>query len=335
MKFKSRILAWFGVEPKPYRGRAFEKFAGAVQEAMQDEEMVALIGDPGCGKKTVVAEVVKRIRERDARSGVLSHIVVYVQSADKERVRINNIEEAMVYDLTDNSQNPNRYAEARTRQLARILGKIKEQNPAPKITVIIEQAHLLHGNTIRAIKQLREVRFLDKTEMFGVILIGHRPLKRKIELLNDVCDRFEFELMSKEESGGSIWQWLTPGDRVEYIEQVWGKLLSPKMREQIAAVCSTPLQIDRLVYEKMKEVYARGDKQFSEADFVFDLKKLMRENQFSDDDVAKATASKLSRSTVNLVVNGKYTGSDDAVQEVHQAIAELIRSRQQVESEVA
>lgn len=322
MKFSPRILNHFGIEDAGfYRGPAFVRLYENILEAMRAGLFYVLIGDPGCGKKTAVSEAVRAIYKENERNYNGKHHIVYVQAVDKQRLNIRTVEQAMIYDLS--AENPKRDAEARSRQLSRLLGVIVNRLPAERVTVIIEQAHLMHGNTIRAIKQLLELRFLDKAEMFGVILMGHRQLRQKIEGLNDVADRVEFELMSKG-IGNEDWQWLNPQDRVDYIKQRWGKALTPTMREHVAAMCRTPLAIDRIIYNKMKEVYERGDAAFGERDFL-PLKTEIEQAKLTLDDISKASG--VSKATVSLVVNNQYTGSEETAENVRAKIAELTGKR--------
>ena len=317
MKFKRRILENFGCEPEFWMGSGFEKLARDVHDAMRDGEFLALVGAPGCGKKTVVNRVCMDIDAANRRGLEPVHHIVYVQSMDKERIRIGQIANALIYDLSD--ERPKRDPEARTRQLARILGRAVVANQE-KVTVIIEQAHRMHANTIRAIKELRELKFLGVMDLFGVVLIGHRPLKGKIESLDDVVLRAEIELM--DEAHG----WMNYSERTDYLEKVFGDVLTATMREQIALTCKTPLAMDRMIYDRMKAVYIRGDRAFTDADFMLDLKTLIEKSGLSYQKIADATPRKLSKATVGQVVNGKYD-NPEVVAEVQRTIAQMTRKK--------
>lgn len=334
MKFKSRILNHFECQPDFWQGTAFRKAARDINDAMADGEFIAMIGDPGCGKKTVLNSVCDIIENMNKRS-TQKHHIIEVQSIDKERIRIRQIANAIVYQLGNNpsadderGESPKRDLEALARQTARLLGKAVVSNKE-KVTVIIYQAHNLHGNTIRAIKELRELKFLGVMELFGVVLIGHRPLKGKIESLEDVVLRTEMLVL--DEAHG----WMDGTHRLEYLKDRFGELLNPAMRRQIAIACKTPLAMDRLVYEKMKEVYTRGEKEFKESDFLMNLQDLLDNSKISLQKVANETPSKLSKSTVARIVSGDLKDfKPETIDEVKKTIAD-ITSRQVANRKVA
>ena len=318
MKFKRRILENVGCQPEVWRGKSFRKLARDVRDAMNDDEFLALVGKPGCGKKTVVNAVCMEIEEENKRGLKPFHHIVHVQSMDKERIRIGQIANAIIFDMSD--ERPRRDPEARTRQLARILGRAVVGN-GEKVTVIVGQAHRLHPNTIRAIKELRELTFLGRMDLFGVVLIGHPPLKGRIENLNDVILRVEIEVM--DEAHG----WMSGAERREYLKTVFGGILTPSMREQISMSCNTPLEMDRLIYNKMKEVFLRGSDHFEEADFMLELKTVIEKSGLSYDKIARATPRGLSKATVGQVVNGKYD-NPEVIAEVRATIARLTAGKE-------
>src|SRR3990172_1456564 len=103
MNFKQRILNWFECEPGFWRGNAFGRYAEAVREAMEDKLFLMLIGDKGCGKKTVIGEVVKYIMRENDQGG--SHHIVYMELFDDTRVTIGQIVREMIIELSE-SRNP-------------------------------------------------------------------------------------------------------------------------------------------------------------------------------------------------------------------------------------
>lgn len=313
MNFKSSILQHFSSDPSNWSGVSFRKQLSDIADSMISGEMIAVVGDPGCGKKTIVNHIAKSCANHN-KTSMDKHHVVYVQSMDKERIRVGQIANAMIYDLSD--ETPRRDPEARTRQLAKILGRIVISN-REKVTVVIEQAHRLHANTIRAIKELRELKFLGYMDLFGVVMIGHRPLKAKIESLEDVVLRCEMQIL--DEAHG----WMTGNDRLEYLKDRWGNLLTASMRKQIAIKHKTPLAMDRAIYDTMKAVYIRGDHEFKELDFMLDLKEVVQQSGISYQIIADSTPSKLSKATIAQVVNKQYNGKENITREVQETIARL------------
>lgn len=128
-----------------------------LKPAIKSRAIVSIVAERGCGKtKTVYSE----LKELDVQQ-------VVVRTADKQRLLITDIEQAMILDLSD--EKPKRGREIRARQLRRIIGQASRKR---SIVVVIEEAHTLHGMTLRALKGLRELDWMGETELFTVILIG-------------------------------------------------------------------------------------------------------------------------------------------------------------------
>jgi type II secretory pathway predicted ATPase ExeA len=124
---------------------------------IKGHSMVSIIGERGFGKTRAINAALKKLEVRQ----------VTVRSADKAKLLISDIEQAMILDLSD--EKPLRGKEIRARQLRRILGKASIKND---VVVVIEEGHRLHGMTLRALKTLREMDWLGKTDLFSVVLVA-------------------------------------------------------------------------------------------------------------------------------------------------------------------
>jgi len=152
----------FGFDCNPFKGvnlktsdsTRIQRVAGL---AIKGNEMVSIVGKRGSGKSHMVKEALKKSNVRQ----------VVVRSSDKLRLLIGDIERAMILDLSE--ETPKRGGEIRARQLRRILGEASQKE---KIVLTIEEAHRLHGMTLRALKTLREMDWMGETELFAVVLIG-------------------------------------------------------------------------------------------------------------------------------------------------------------------
>lgn len=311
MKFRSSIMAQFGVKPKDWRGPAFMRAANNILEGIEDGLFQAVVGEWGGGKKTLMAFVIDQLVKKGG------HVIIYLKMLDDTRVTIGQIMNAMIVELSDGSERPYRDTFAKKMQLAKLLGIKVKGAEKRKVTVVIEQSQHLHGNTIRALKELRELSFLGETELFGVVLIGHKSLRGKILALPDVADRVEFEILTEE------YGWMNLECRKEYLKARFGKLLSDNMREQIALVYKTPLQMDRFVYDKMKEVFLRGDAKFKEEDFMLELKEIVKMHGLSYQRIADAIG--YGKTTVARVINGEYD-NPETINRVKEAVNRLIKN---------
>lgn len=318
MKFKTRILEHFGVAPGEYRGAAFRKYADALREAMRDDLFAVLIGEKGCGKKTVVGSVLREVLEAQER-GDLRRRLIYIKINDDTRITIRQIATIMVEELSLEGVKPRRDYYALKKQLASLLGALTQGREPVKVTVVIEQAQHLLPQTIRALKELREINFLDTIEMFGVILSGHPALLGRIQNMEDVFPRVDVERM--DEARG----WMDRESRIEYLKARWGRLLNIAMREQIVDYMKTPMLMDHAVYEAMKGAYEVGKNALDELDFIFDLKAEVERNRLSYQEIADRMG--VSKATVGQVINRKYDGDPHKYVEVQQTVTRLIQEK--------
>lgn len=240
---KKRTLRHFGVDPKGvYRGNMHELYVSDIKDAMYENKMIALIGSFGSGKSTIFDFV-----EQDFSHNA-GYRFVHVMNTNKEKLSINNITDAIIYDLSKES--PNRSMEARTRQVTRIMGEL-HVNRGIKLCVVIENAHRLHANTLMAIKDLRESKYLGRHPLFSVALVGQGGLRNKLEKWEEVNWR---TLILDLERG----EWMNYQERVNYLKAVYGPAITPDARERIALQTGTPLQMEFYLNEKMDEAMRAG-----------------------------------------------------------------------------
>ena len=171
-RYLSRIevLAGCGFDRDPFKKLNFRTGDGLriqklLSMAVNSGSMISIIGDRGMGKTEAISTALNQLSVRQ----------VSVRSADKDRLLITDIEYAMIYDLSDES--PKRGREIRARQLRRILG---EASSKQNVVLVIEEGHRLHGQTLRALKTLREMDWMGKKELFSVVLVGQSdPMSKR------------------------------------------------------------------------------------------------------------------------------------------------------------
>ena len=159
---KIELLAEFGFNYDPFDDDGLEtadriRLKRILAISIQSRGMVSVVGDRGIGKtKAVKAALVN-----------LDALVVKIRPADKERLLISDIEQEIIFKLSDDQ--PRRGKVIRTRQLRRILGEASRKK---KVVVVIEEGHRLHGQTLRSLKSLRELDWMGEENLFSVILVG-------------------------------------------------------------------------------------------------------------------------------------------------------------------
>lgn len=262
-------------------------FAEDLRGMIERNDMVILAGDTGAGKTTLFNDVVRQLGELVR--------VVRVRSLDKERLKISAIVNSLIYDLSQ--ENPRRDFEARSRQLQRIIGEVTVMN-RQKVVLVIENAHRLHGNTILALKELREMDFAGQTHLFGIVLIGQSGLLEKVRRLKEIALRAETVEMTAENG------WMTFAERKRFLKHLYGDLLSEEVRAQAALAAATPLELRVLIERKLESAYYAGKSQLYVSDFDIPLDKMKDVVGISLKELSETTG--LDRSTVSRVINAKY-----------------------------
>ncbi len=125
--------------------------------AVSDRGMLSVVGERGIGKTTAIREALEGASAR----------IINVDPADRERLTIGDIEKEMIMALSDEKPRAGRVI--RSKQLRRIVGEASRKN---EIVLVIEEAHRLHGQTLRSIKTLREMEWMGERNLFTVVFVG-------------------------------------------------------------------------------------------------------------------------------------------------------------------
>jgi len=125
--------------------------------AVKSCALISIVGERGMGKTRAINTALNNLKIKQ----------IIVRSADKARLLISDIVQAMILDLSD--EKPKRGKEIQARQLRRILGEASIKND---IVLVIEEGHRLHGMTLRSLKTLREMDWMGETELFSVVLVA-------------------------------------------------------------------------------------------------------------------------------------------------------------------
>ncbi len=145
-----------------------------VRAAVEAQAFVSILGPAGSGKT-------RAVRQALTQDGVR---VVEPIRLGRERMHIGDIETALVRDLSD--ERPRRSGEARSHQVRRILGAASRERP---VVLTLDDGHLVHGQTLRALKRLRELTWLGRAPLLGVVLIGQMDRLAGIRELDLRSDR--------------------------------------------------------------------------------------------------------------------------------------------------
>ena len=147
-----------------------------------------------------------------------------------------------------------------------------------------------------------------------VVLVGHPRLsfnlaRGQMEEIGMRCERLEIRGLAGEV--GSYLEWL--------IKQASGKIeiFSPEAQEEMAQLCRTPLQVQRIGWEAIKQGYEEGEKQISRetiqnviAPDFRDLRTELKRLDYTARDIAYDYGYQTTH--VNRFLDGKLLADDPA-----------------------
>ncbi len=306
---KKRTLRHFGIEQKGvYRGDLHEMHIQDIIDAVSENQIAAVIGEFGSGKSTVADMAIQDLTNDSEQE----YNIIYVDSADLERLRIGNILEAIVHDLGE-GETPFRSNIARSRQTRRILGE--KVRSGHKNVLIIDNAHRLHSNVLLALKDEHEKKYMGLSPLFSVIYIGQEKLKGKLDDRKEVFWRTLILDLQSEESN-----WMSYDERISYLETVYGPAISPIARERIARKTKSPLHMEFLVNEKM-ETAKTADKKIIDEEVV-QLTLRERREALGLSLQQLADSSKVGKTTIHEIETGlpsnKQSDLEAALQKLEQ-----------------
>ena len=152
----------FGLPAEPWIGWYLDtadaiRAGEAARAAVEARAFVSILGPRGGGKTRAV---------RAALNGAGAKVVAPMRLT-RERLHMGDIETALVRELSD--ERPRRSGEARSHQVGLILGKASMAAP---VVLFIDDAHVLHHATLRALKRLRELVWWQEAGLLGIVLAG-------------------------------------------------------------------------------------------------------------------------------------------------------------------
>lgn len=142
----------------------------AIMDAATNGGFMAIIGDSGAGKTVIRKKCVEKL-QREAKVNVISPDFI-----NCELITSQSLLDAIIMDIS--SETPKRALEHKTRQVKRLL--LERSNDGTQSVLIIEEAHVLHWETIRRLKRFYEMESGWK-KLLGIILLGQTEL-------NDLLD---------------------------------------------------------------------------------------------------------------------------------------------------
>lgn len=238
---KFELFLALGFKSDPFKSVVFEtgdsvRIRRIMDMAVKSNAIISIVGERGTGKTRAVNAALKALNAR----------CVMVRSADKSKLLISDIENAMIIDLSE--EKPKRGREIRARQLRRVLGEAsRKQN----IVVVIEEGHRIHGMTMRALKTLRELDWMGETELFSVVLLGQSDPMNKAGVA-------EVRLRSDSVSMHG----LTANEVAAYIESTVGNIVDKESAEAVTRLPEARnfLDLQNILVRLMNQAITDGRK---------------------------------------------------------------------------
>lgn len=254
---KAEMLPHFGLTHDPFVKRQIEADLWPSLEvrtahdllryAIRHREIVLVVGDYGVGKTTAIWAALDKLRPPEGHSLVVAEVL-----GEKRAVTVRAIVEAM---LTAFKVERLPAPEAARRRLLRKL--LIQRRNSERLAVVIDEAHLIRGGTLKALKELHEQsRHGPLESLFAVILIGHRQASALFAMeAPDFYARLEAHNIVQI-SG------LLPGSAADYLRhraEAAGRsdLFAPEVLERLEGR-HTPLQLNRLAWRLLEAAYLGG-----------------------------------------------------------------------------
>ena len=305
-QFTAPLLRHFGLPARLplYRSEQHETYEEEIVGAIENDQLVALVGERGAGKSTLF----KMARQRLVAKSASRFRFVRVLSRDVEKLRIGHVMSAAISQLTNGEESASRDSERRTAQFLKIVGPIAAKE-GHHVCVFIEEAHGLPLQLLLDIKALREIEFgVTEPPLFSVVLIGHTGLRTLVETREEIHWR-TLTLDLRADEG-----WMERDDRYRYLEARFGVALDQDARAHIATHNAVPLALDHAVAEAMRTARAAGFPLVDHRTLPAGLDDIKGWYDLSDADIA--SLADVSKATVSEVRHGKASPEmTDKVQE--------------------
>lgn len=167
----------------------------AVWQCAKTGSFVALVGESGCGKTTVVSDLEARIDADKADFITIRPSVLGMEGNDRrgKALKSSDILAAVIAALDPAATIP-QTLDARTRKAERLLGASAQAGNAHLL--VIEEAHSLPDATLKHLKRLHEIR-AGRRPLLGILLVAQPELAMTLRQgllgghLREVAQRIE------------------------------------------------------------------------------------------------------------------------------------------------
>jgi len=276
-----------------------KKIGRAISDCVQRTGWLAVVGPVGAGKTTAV----------DAALASMPDVrVIDPVCLDRRRMTVGSILEASIRDLSDEPVRAS--MEARSRQWRRIVGTASASG---RVVLLIEEAHLLHHATLRALKRLREIAWAGRRPLVSIVMVAQPGMGADLRRVREVGLRVRQHQTAC----------LTRAEVAAYLKWLGIRAGDAAARE-ISLRVRTPLEVGRLAEAAVEWANGQGHRQVTVEDVRaalggdLGLRDRIDRSPLSVRGIAKLAG--VSASAVSAVSNGNYAGRSDVAEKIAAAM---------------
>jgi len=259
----SEVRKTFGFRREPfvvreaddvYLTRPMRRAAALVQDALDMQGLIAVVGPVGCGKTTLVKWAFSGARQSER------YRIASPRTVDREHLTIGHIQESVILDL--GHERPAKSRESQARQIQKILETLLEQGIQP--VLYVDEAQAINAHTLRCLKRLREHEYLYMP-MLAVVLSGQvggaDDLVRKLGGWDLLELSRRLEVVELGGLGRELKAYLE-----HKLTRVGGKagLVDAGALRALARNSDLPLHLDQLLTRAFRLAYERSEKRITE-----------------------------------------------------------------------
>jgi type II secretory pathway predicted ATPase ExeA len=277
-----------------------------VKMAIASKSMISIVGDYGYGKSNCL-----KLAFRD-----ITATRIEITCPDKEHLKIGEIELSMMLTLTKETKKQSKII--RSEQLRRIIGQAAKEKP---VVLVLEEAHRLHGQTLRSLKSLREMEWMGHSPLFTIIMLAqYNPMRKpgvdEVRLRTDTINL----------------KGLTGSEIKTYIKTTVGRYFDTEAIDAITELenARNYLELRAMLVDLMAKALQNGSKNVTCLD-VFELyggglAQVIKRAGITQSEIEKETG--INKTSLSLVLNNKpNTLSPEKSSEIRSAITDVLKRK--------
>lgn len=239
------VQAHFGLRRDPFTAQprrreevftnpALDRIVGAVEDAINYQGFLAVIGEIGSGKSLLKQRVMETVENSDGRMKLL-----FPEFFEMERVQSGGITNFM---LESFNQKPRRNLVAARKQLLDLLTHLHDQDI--RVALAFDECHHLADNVLSALKNFWELGSGGYTRYLGVVMFGQPLFKGRLSdyRFREIAERLD--LVEMPALGKTAWDYVA--HRLKSAGVTPELIFERKAVELLAAQASTPLALGNL-----------------------------------------------------------------------------------------